>query len=221
MNSKRRRGGVKRVYELLYGEYGPQNWWPGDTAVEVCIGAILTQSTSWTNVEKAIGNLKERGLVDVRRISTTDESKLAELIRPSLYYNVKARKLKEFARFVEVEYGGQVDDMLDADTEDLREKLLGVWGIGPETSDSILLYALGKPSFVVDAYTRRIFTRMGLLEGGESYEEIKLLFESALEEDPRLYNEYHALIVEHGKTTCKTRPECETCCLEMLCDYKG
>ena len=213
-NTKRR---VKAVYQRLLLAYGPQRWWPADTPYEVCVGAILTQSTSWANVENAVANLKKARLLSNDRILKTRNRRLAGLIRPSLYYNVKARKLREFARFLAKEYGGRVENMALEETGELRRKLLAVWGLGPETADSMLLYALDKPSFVVDAYTKRIFTRMGLIPADATYDEVKGFFETNLPRDARLYNEYHALIVEHGKNTCKMTPRCKGCCLKAMC----
>ena len=217
--SKRRR--VRRVYELLLRTHGRQHWWPAKTPFEVCVGAILTQSTSWGNAEKAIRNLKSEGLLNPRGLQTVNAGRLASLIKPALYYNVKARKLKEFAGFLLDEYGGDVDNMRAVRRGRLREQLLDVWGLGPETADSILLYALGKPSFVVDAYTRRIFGRLGMVGEEASYEDIRMFFESNLRADARLYNEYHALIVEHGKNTCKAKPLCRGCCLSRMCAFKA
>jgi endonuclease III related protein len=209
---------VERVYELLYDEYGSQHWWPADTPFEVCIGAILTQSTSWTNVEKAIANLKAAGLLSPGGLRAARPARIAGLIRPSLYYNVKARKLKEFVGFLYRGYGGRVESMADVPLDALRVELLGVWGLGPETVDSILLYALDKQSFVVDAYTKRIFSRLGLAAEDAGYDDLKRLFEDNLCGASRLYNEYHALIVEHGKNTCKPKPICGACHLRRLCD---
>ena len=208
---------LKAVYGSLYGAYGPRHWWPADSPFEVCIGAILTQSTSWKNVEKAIANLKEAGLLSPAGILKTENRKLARLIRPSLYYNVKARKLKEFVRFLNDGYGGKVEAMAKVPTDELREELLGVWGLGPETADSILLYALCRPTFVIDAYTKRIFGRLGLVNEDATYDEVKGFFESALPKDAALYNEYHALIVEHGKNACRTKAKCDGCPLQKDC----
>jgi endonuclease-3 related protein len=217
MKSGRR---VRSVYETLLRSYGRQHWWPAENPFEVCVGAILTQSTSWGNVEKAMCNLRSEGILSPDGLGDTRVRRLAHLIKPSLYYNVKARKLKEFVRFLCGEYGGKVEDMVDTSMPQLRRQLLGVWGLGPETVDSILLYALNKPSFVVDAYTRRIFSRLGFIEGGWSYDEIKGFLEANLPADTGLYNEYHALIVEHGKNTCKTKPLCGGCCLRSMCGFK-
>jgi endonuclease III related protein len=208
---------TRAAYDILLKAYGPRHWWPADTPFEVCVGAILTQSTSWSNVERAIGNLKEEKLLSPAAIAQVRPGRLARLIRPSLYYNVKARKLKEFVRFLRAEYGGRVGNMKATPTAELREKLLGVWGLGPESVDSILLYAIGKPSFVADAYTRRIFFRLGLTGENATYDELKNYFEANLPNRVRHYNEFHALIVEHGKRACKTKPLCGSCCLKRMC----
>jgi endonuclease III related protein len=206
-----------KTYKTLYTAYGPQHWWPAKTPFEVCIGAILTQSTSWKNVEKAIKNLKNERILNPKAIATIKPARLANLIRPSLYYNVKAKKLKEFVKFISKEYGGKVENMRKTPINELRTRLLHVWGLGPETVDSILLYALDKPSFVVDAYTKRVFSRLDLVQEDASYDEVKALFESSLPRDAALFNEYHALIVEHGKNVCRTKPLCDLCCLRDMC----
>jgi endonuclease III related protein len=208
---------ISLTYARLLDAYGPQHWWPAESPFEVCIGAILTQSTSWANVELAIGNLKGAGILSPEGIREANARRLARLIRPSLYYNVKARKLKEFVKFLDEGCGGDVDGMRQAGTQEMRERLLGVWGLGPETVDSILLYALEKPTFVADAYTRRVFSRLGLAAPDASYDELKALFEGCLPPDVGLYNEYHALIVQHGKTFCKSKPACDGCCLKKAC----
>jgi endonuclease-3 related protein len=210
---------LNSVYESLFLAYGPQHWWPANSPYEVCIGAILTQSTSWQNVEKAIGNLKSANILSHEGIRKARTDRLARLIRPSLYYNVKARKLKEFTKYLEREYEGRVDAMTHIPMQAIRQELLAVWGLGPETVDSIILYALNKPSFVVDAYTKRIFERLGLVDDKASYDDVKALFEDALPKDARLFNEYHALIVQHAKSFCRTKPMCESCCLSRDCIY--
>jgi endonuclease-3 related protein len=206
------------VYRILFSEFGPQGWWPAETPFEVIVGAVLTQSTSWSNVEKAIGNLKAAMLLKPDALRKVDVRKLAGLIKPSLYYNIKARKLKSFLKFFYGEFDGRMDLMRETPLDELRPKLLNVWGVGPETADSILLYALNKPAFVVDGYTRRLFTRLGLLKGNEDYEEIKKMFEAGLKKDVQLYKEYHALIVEQSKRTClKNKPKCKECKLKKQC----
>ena len=202
---------LSKVYKLLLSRYSPQGWWPlasragsrgfdrrgyhpndytepktSEGKFEVCVGAILTQSTSWVNVEKALINLSNAGIISVDGIKRTPPSKISPLIKSSLYYNVKARKLKAFTDFIHDEFNGDVGKLLALPTEELRPRLLSVWGVGPETADSIILYAAHKPSFVVDAYTKRIFTRLGYLKGNESYDEIKKLFEKNLTKSPLL-----------------------------------
>ncbi|NOZ76467.1 MAG: endonuclease III domain-containing protein [Euryarchaeota archaeon] len=205
------------VYRALYGRYGPQGWWPGETPFEVVVGAILTQNTNWKNVERAIANLKKEGLMTPRALHDVPRQALAELIRPAGYFNVKAGRLKDFLNVLFRDYSGELDHLFSLPRDTLREVLLGIRGIGPETADSIILYAAGKPVFVVDAYTRRIFSRLGFLEGGEDYGEVQAIFEAALEEDVRLFNEYHALIVRHGKEACRPKPLCRGCPLMDGC----
>lgn len=199
------------VFHTLLKAFGPQHWWPGDTPLEVMIGAILTQNTNWTNVEKAIGNLKREGMLDLAGLKRIRPALLAELIRPSGYFNVKAKRLKAFVDWVWAEFDGDLDAMFHRNPTSLREDLLSVKGIGRETADSILLYAGQVPVFVVDAYTYRIFSRHGLVPEGADYEEIRELFEDNLPRDVTLYNEFHALIVALGKNICRRRPRCEAC----------
>ena len=202
------------VYHHLFTRYGPQHWWPGDTPFEVIVGAILTQSTAWTNVEKAIGNLKQAGALSATALRAMPDDELAGFVRPSGYFNVKARKLKTFVTWLERRCGDDLDALFKTDTMTLREELLAVYGIGEETADSVLLYAGEKPVFVIDAYTRRIVDRLGIDPGGTTYGDYQRRFMNNLPADTRLYNEYHALIVRHGKDTClKTRPKCDGCCL--------
>jgi endonuclease-3 related protein len=207
---------LTEIYDLLFERFGAQHWWPGETQFEIMTGAILTQNTNWTNVEKAIGNLKRAGLLEPKRIYQFDTSKLAELIRPAGYYNIKAKRLKNFLAWLFNEYGGQLKDLDDVPTEILRGQLLSITGIGPETADSILLYALDRPVFVVDAYTARIATRHHLIDSGADYEQLRELFQSNLPEDVRLFNEYHALLVRVGKEFCRPRPNCGDCPLNHL-----
>jgi len=203
------------IYRKLYSAFGPQHWWPGDTPFEIAVGAILTQNTNWGNVERAIGNLKRKKLLSARKVHAMPASELASLIRPAGYFNVKARRLKAFVNFLVENHGGSFKRMGREDTSALRSGLLGINGIGPETADSILLYALGRPVFVIDAYTRRVLSRHGLIDHDEPYEACQGLFHSALEPDAALYNEYHALIVRVGKTNCKRgKPLCGNCPLK-------
>jgi len=204
------------AYHTLNDHFGNLHWWPGDSPVEIIVGAILTQNTAWQNVEKAIANLKQAYMLSTAGMLTIPESDLATLIRPSGYYNIKARRLKAFFTFLQEFYNGNLDDMLGEETSALRKQLLQVKGIGEETADSILLYAGGKPVFVVDAYTRRVLTRHGIIRDGLAYGEIQLLFMEYLPPDPDLYNQYHALLVITGKNYCKKKPRCEECPLNKL-----
>jgi endonuclease-3 related protein len=196
---------------------GPMRWWPARTPFEVIVGAILTQSTSWGNVERAIANLRSAHLLTPSAISAARMSRLAALVRPSGYFRQKAKKLKSFVRFLQREFGGSLKGMFDLPTEILREKLLSVHGIGPETADSILLYAGKHAVFVVDAYTHRIFGRHGITNGEPEYESVRALVEAALPRDSQLFNEFHALVVTTGKNWCrKTKPRCAECPLGTL-----
>ncbi|NOZ56893.1 MAG: endonuclease III domain-containing protein [Calditrichaeota bacterium] len=212
---------LERVYETLFEQIGPRHWWPGETPFEVMVGAILTQNTAWANVEKAIRNLKAAGLLDPLGLYRAEQSRVAELIRPSGYYNQKAAKLKRFVKFFVEEYGADLEKMKAEPLDVLRRKLLQINGIGPETADSILLYALDKPVFVVDAYTRRIFSRHGWVEPTIGYEELREFFESALPKDVKLFNEYHALLVYVGHHFCKRKPQCEACPLQPFLPQEG
>jgi len=210
------RAKLLKIYNQLYNHFGPQHWWPADSPFEVMVGAILTQSTNWGNVEKAIGNLKKAKVLNPRKIIENRKSKIENWIKPSGYYRQKAKKLKAFVGFFLKNYDGSIKKMRAAQLSKLREELLAVHGIGPETADSILLYALDKPSFVVDAYTRRIGQRLGLFKFDDYYQ-IKDFFEANLPKRVKLYNEYHALLVALGKYYCRPRPKCEMCPLKHLC----
>jgi endonuclease-3 related protein len=207
---------LMKIYQTLFRAYGPRHWWPGETSFEVMVGAILTQNTSWKNVEKAIGHLKEKGLLNSEGIYQLRKSQLASLIKSSGYYRIKADRLKNFVNFLFGEYHGDVEKMKRERIEELRRKLLGVKGVGPETADSILLYGLKKPIFVVDAYTKRILSRHGMILEKASYEEVQSLFMNHLPLDERLFNEYHALFVHLGKTLCKKVPKCDICPLKGI-----
>lgn len=212
---------LHQIYQSLFRRYGPQGWWPGDTALEIIVGAILTQNTAWTNVEKAIASMKRRKLLSWRGVSDVAEEDLADVVRPSGFFNVKARRLLNFVRHVNKHHGGSLRRFLSLPAGQLRQELLSVNGIGAETADSIVLYAAGKPSFVVDAYTRRILSRMGLIEGSADYARIQRLFEDSMPRSARIYNEYHALIVRHAKEHCRTKPRCGRCVLARFCPKKG
>lgn len=204
-------------YKKLSRHFGPQNWWPGDTPFEIAIGAILTQNTNWNNVENAIRHLKNRGVLSPHRIYRLSLQELASLIRPAGYFNVKARRLRFFLEFLMNEYSGKMENMAQDELNKLRAKLLRIHGIGPETADSILLYALEQPVFVIDAYTKRILSRHGILSSEKSYDEFQELFHTALERDVRLFNEYHALFVRAGKAFCRKRnPLCGKCPLNDM-----
>ncbi|MBI4685161.1 MAG: endonuclease III domain-containing protein [Nitrospirae bacterium] len=204
------------IYKRLYKSFGPQHWWPGDTPFEVAVGAILTQNTNWGNVEKAINNLKREKLLNAKAIHKMPVNKLASLIRPAGYFNVKAKRLKSFIDFLMNDYHGSMGKMRKGEMYSLREKLLSVNGIGPETADSILLFALAKPIFVIDAYTKRVLSRHDILDHDESYDKFQELFHSSLKKDVKLFNEYHALFVRVGKTFCKTKPVCGECPLNSI-----
>lgn len=199
------------VFDNLYQHFGPQYWWPAKTGFEVVVGAILTQNTAWTNVEKAIENLRGAGCLNPKALHRMPLERLAQLLRPSGYFNVKARRLKSFIEFLFQEYEGELLRMLKEKPHRLRQKLLSVKGIGPETADSILLYAGDHPWFVVDAYTRRVFSRHRLVAEDISYGALQDFFMRVLPRDSSLYNEYHALIVRLGKEICRQKPLCERC----------
>ena len=212
---------LMRMYELLYERYGPQEWWPGESRCEIIVGAILTQNTNWANVEKAIANLKAAGALTTARLGEIEQDDLAELIRPAGYYNIKAKRLKNFFEWVFDEYQGRLDRLENLDAAGLREQLLAVNGIGPETADSIVLYAFDKPVFVVDAYTARVLGRGELIEEGADYQQIQDFFESALPAETKLFKEFHALLVRVGKEHCKPKPKCDGCPLEECCNAAG
>lgn len=205
-----------KTYERLYRAFGPQHWWPGETPFEVAVGAILTQNTNWGNVEKAIENLKRERSLSAKAIYKMPLNRLASLIKPAGYFNIKAKRLKAFIDFLINEYDGSMKKMEKEDLETLRVKLLNVNGIGPETADSILLYALEKPIFVIDTYTKRVLSRHKIIGHEEPYEKFQALFHTSLKNDVQFFNEYHALFVRLGKTYCKTKPICGGCPLEGI-----
>jgi len=213
---------LMEVYELLLEAFGPQHWWPGETPFEVMVGAVLTQNTNWNNVHRAITNLKEAGVLEPGALARLGAAELEELIRPAGYFRVKARRLSNLVRMVMDRYDGSLEGMFARHPDELREELLAVQGIGPETADSILLYAAGKPVFVVDAYTHRVLSRHGWIDFEADYHEIQDLFHSSLPEDVQLFNEYHALIVRLGKDSCRKRnPRCDDCPLAGLLPEGG
>jgi endonuclease III related protein len=200
------------VYNRLYERYGTQHWWPADSPFEVMVGAVLTQNTAWINVERAINNLRQADLLSADAIAAIKPQVLAEYLRPAGYFNVKAKRLQALCEYLVAH-----PELAEIDTQSLRQRLLAVHGIGPETADDILLYAYRRPVFVIDAYTRRLFGRLGLMEGDAAYETLRANFEIGLGEDVALFNEYHALIVMHAKHVCRKKPLCENCCLSRRC----
>lgn len=205
------------VYERLFDCYGPQYWWPAQTTFEMMIGAILTQNTAWINVERTLTNLKRLGLLNAQAILQCPERTLTEALRPSRFFNVKARRLHCFCRWFLA--AGGLSNLQEISTTVLREKLLDIKGIGPETADDMLLYAFGRPVFVIDAYTRRLFSRLGLIHGAEPYDQLRERFELAMQGQAPLYNEYHALIVRHGKEVCQRKARCTGCVLSGICSF--
>lgn len=214
------------IYEHLFDAFGPQHWWPGETRLEIIVGAILTQNTSWANVAKAIANLRKAECLEAQRLHSLDMAELEPLIRSAGYFRLKAKRLRNFTQWLFDGYAGSLDALDDVETRRLREELLDISGIGPETADSILLYALERPVFVVDTYTARVMVRHQLIEPDVNYEQLQYLFESNLEPDVAFFNEYHALLVHVGKDYCKPKPKCSGCPLNALphtiegpCDY--
>lgn len=214
---------LMEFYRAMHGRFGHQAWWPGDTPLEICLGAILTQNTNWTNVEKALANLQAAGTMSLRRLHEMPMAQLAELIRPAGYYNIKARRLKNFVAAVYGSWGedlggpgGSGHGFLDRPVSTLREELLAINGIGRETADSIILYAAGKPTFVIDAYTCRVLVRHRLIGPDGDYESVKELMESSLPQDVELFNDFHAQFVAVGKTYCRPTARCGGCPLERF-----
>ena len=205
---------LTQMYDAMLARFGHQGWWPGEGQLEICVGAILTQNTNWSNVEKAMDNLRAAGLMSVSALHALPTPHLAELIKPAGYFNVKARRLGNFIRHVHERSGDDLAGFLDRSVGALREELLSISGVGRETADSIILYAAAKPTFVVDAYTFRILFRHRLIGPEDDYESVKSLMESALPADAGLYNDYHAQLVAVGKTHCKPTARCEGCPLE-------
>ncbi len=207
---------LMNIYRKLYQAYGPRDWWPAETSFEVMVGAILTQNTSWRNVEKAIQKLKGKGVLNPEGIHDLKKTQLASLIKSSGYYRIKTDRVKAFVNFLFEEFDGDLKRMGRERLGELREKLLGVNGIGPETADSILLYGLKKSIFVVDAYTKRILSRHKMILENTAYEEVQKLFMEHLPLDEKLFNEYHALLVHLGKTVCKKIPRCDICPIKSI-----
>lgn len=241
MNEKRRISGyLNCIYQILHRSFGYQNWWPivkggrsiyidefrrrertPDEVFEIAVGALLTQNTNWKNAEKALIQLKRSRCLSIKCISDLLVKELAQMIKPAGYFNQKAKKLKALVEFIQKDLGGSLFSLKQLPLEEARAKLLSVWGIGRETADSILLYGLGFPIFVVDAYTRRIFSRLGMIDMQWDYDKIREFFESSLTPDKEIYQEFHALIVVQGKNVCKNKPLCEQCVLMQYCPAYG
>ena len=222
MNRSSTDGGriVRQVYDLLYERYGPQGWWPAKTKLEVVLGAILVQSTAWGNAAKALDAIRKAGILDVAALARLSEGELGELVRSSGFYTVKARRVKAFVEHVMEGHGGDLDSMLEQDATELRRELLGIHGIGEETADCIVLYAAGKPTFVIDEYTKRIVGRLGVgVVGRGTYADYQRLFEEALASEAGVFGEYHALLVALGKDVCRKSPLCLGCALKQVCEY--
>lgn len=209
---------LEDIYRRLFRCYGPQRWWPGEEPFEVMVGAVLTQSVAWKNVEKAITNLKTTNVMSPATLRSIPLQELAELIHPTIYFNQKARKLKALVEWFQASCDDSLEVMCEKETFALRTELLFVWGIGEETADSIVLYAAEKPLFVIDAYTRRILDRIGVTPDGNKYSDYQALFMRNLPLDVSMFNEYHALFVRLGKDICRPKPLCDQCCLKEICD---
>ncbi len=207
------------IYQRLLTAYGPQHWWPGEGPFEMMVGALLTQNTAWTNVDKAIKNLKAAAVLSPGAIRALPLDRLSSLVYPCGYYNIKAARLKALVNWLGEKYRDDLDRLFRNGVENLRQELLSVHGIGQETADSIILYAANKPAFVIDAYTRRILRRVGLAPETDSYGAYQVLFMDNLSANAGLFNEYHALLVRLGKDACRRRPVCRRCCLNDICHY--
>ncbi len=210
---------IMEVYQQLSRGYCLDNWWPAQSPFEVAVGAFLTQNTNWNNVEKALANLKEAEALDLRLLADMPLAQLEQLIRPSGFFRQKAQRLQHFCRYVLDQHGGSLEGLLQGELKEARNELLALAGIGQETADSILLYAGQRPSFVVDSYTRRFLGRLGLLTGGENYDDIRALFMAGVNQEVPLYQHYHALIVTHCKERCRKSPLCSSCLFKDICDY--
>ena len=211
------------IFDRLYARFGPQDWWPGETTLEICLGAILVQNTSWANAARAIGNLKREGLLTEDALKRVREDRLVRLIRPARFFNMKAKRIKGFIAYLWKRHEGDVDKLLSLPTEELHEELLDLDGVGRETADSITLYASERAVFVVDAYTKRIFSRLGHFEasksGDKDYLALQEEFMAHLPLEVSLFNEYHALLVRLGHTFCRPTPKCDECPLRAVCPY--
>ncbi len=211
VNARDMRKRLQEIFEKLLSAFGQRHWWPGDSPLEIMVGAVLTQNTAWRNVEKAIDNMRVKGLLDMDALDLIEKDRLADVIRPAGFYHVKSRRLKALITDVHARYGGSIEQMQLTATGELRDRLLSVKGVGPETADSILLYALDRPVFVVDAYTRRFLKNHGLYDGGGDYHDVQRFFMDNLPLDTYIFNEFHALLVCLCQRNCKKRPDCRTC----------
>lgn len=207
---------AQQIYEALYQHWGEQHWWPADSPLEMILGAVLTQNTAWTQVEKAMQRLKSEQAIDLNRLVDTPASTLEEWIRPAGFFRQKARAIQTFCQHIQQHYNGSIDTLFELETSALRTELLSWRGVGPETADSILLYAARRPLFVIDAYTKRFMVRHGWADEKATYATLASFFTDQLEQDPALFNEFHALIVQLGKTHCRPTPTCEGCPLQPL-----
>jgi len=212
---------LHEVYERLLAHYGPQGWWPAESRFEIIVGAILVQAVGWPNVEKAIDNLKGAGVLTSAALQALPSDELADLIRPARFYNAKARKIKAFVAHLCEQHQQDLKGLLAQEGRGLRRELLSIYGIGPETADSIILYAAGQPVFVADAYARRLLARLGLVAERVGYEALQAMCEAHLPREVSLFQEFHALIVQHGKSTCRRRPLCAGCPLLSMCGFGG
>jgi endonuclease-3 related protein len=213
---------LEEIYKRLYAYFGPQHWWPSESRWEIMVGAVLTQNTSWRNAALAIANLKRAGRLDPERMRRMRHPTLSELLRPSGYYKTKAKKLQALVGFLFQRYGGDPTNLLGGELATQRKELLAVYGIGPETADAILLYVAEQPIFVIDAYTRRICARLGLIRPDATYADVQKLFMENLSHDVALFNEYHALLDVHAKNICTKRaPRCTVCPLNDICPKIG
>src|SRR6056297_531822 len=210
---------IMEVYQRLCQGYHLDNWWPAQSPFEVAVGAFMTQNTNWNNVEKALANLKEAEALDLHVLAQMPLAQLEQLIRPSGFFRQKAQRLQYFCCYVQDHHAGSFENLLTGDLNEIRSELLALVGIGSETADSILLYAGGHPSFVVDSYTRRFLGRLGLLTGTEKYDDIRILFMTEVKQEVPLYQHYHALIVTHCKERCRKAPLCRSCLFKDICDY--
>ena len=212
---------MQDAFDRLLQRYGPQHWWPGEGPFEILVGTVLVQNTNWRNVEKAIDNLREAGVMTPEKLFALDPEELSELIRPAGYYQVKTKRLRNLLRLVVDRYDGSLEEMFAGNMHALREELLGVNGVGPETADCILLYVGNFPKFIADGYAMRVAARHGWIEFEADYHGLQDFFESRLPAEAPLYNEYHALLVKVGKEHCKTKPICSGCPLEELLPESG